>query len=68
MTVRQFSVVFDANAALVEVFLTCERFGHEGSGLMDVNGTEEHSLGIDDEVVSEVTDTTIIRHTRIALR
>lgn len=51
---REFSVVFDANAALVEVFGASDRGGHEVTRLAYVNGVEDLALAVDDVVVPEV--------------
>ena len=60
----QGSVVFDSDTTAVEVFLSTSGLGHEGSRLAVVNGMEEHSLGVDDVVVSEVRSIVTNRSTR----
>lgn len=58
--VGKFSVVFDANAALVEVFSASGRGGHEVTRLAYVNGVEDLALAVDDVVVSEVFGCVVI--------
>lgn len=66
--VGKFSVVFNSNRALVEVFFSevaglARNEGHEAAGLTYVDGVEHCACAVDDIVVSEVINTDVRRLT-----